>query len=213
MLKEPLEVKDLDVNRKNTALLVIDMVNEFVAKDGNFEVTNARKMVPDLKRTINFCRNLDIPIIYFRPINRPNGVDAGPVEIFTPEVLDSEAHAPGEQTEIYDPISPKEDDIIIDKHRYDGFFETSLDSILKNGNVEYPIITGTATHICCESTARSAFFNGYIPIILEDCNGTFDIPDFGWGEKSADLLEEVWFSIAAQNFGVVTDHETLLENL
>ena len=213
MLDEPLTLDDVDATAENTALLVVDMVNEFVAKGGALETPAARDIVPRLEETIEASRDAGVQVVYFRPRNRSTGVDAGPVATITPGVLDGSAHAAGKPTEVYDPLSPAAEDVVIDKHRYDGFFETELDSVLKTADISYVAVTGTATHICCESTARSAFSYGYLPIVLEDCTATYGIPDFGWGEKSAKEVEEMWFSIAAHNFGVVTDSERYLATM
>ena len=60
------------------------------------------------------------------------------------------------------------------KHKYDAFFETDLDAILRNCAVETVIITGTATNICCDTTARSAFCRDYQVAFLSDATATFD---------------------------------------
>jgi hypothetical protein len=60
------------------------------------------------------------------------------------------------------------------KHKYDAFFETDLDSILRNHGSKTIIIVGTATNVCCESTARSGFFRHYQVAFANDCNATFD---------------------------------------
>lgn len=54
------------------------------------------------------------------------------------------------------------------KDTYDAFHETALDSFLKSRGVNQLVICGARTHLCCETTARSAFTNGYATMMIED---------------------------------------------
>jgi ureidoacrylate peracid hydrolase len=64
---------------------------------------------------------------------------------------------------------PRPGDLIVPKHRYSGFFETSLDSVLRARSVRDLIVTGCTTSICVESTVRDAMFRDYRCVVLEDC--------------------------------------------
>jgi ureidoacrylate peracid hydrolase len=74
------------------------------------------------------------------------------------------------------------------KHKYDAFFETDLDAILRFHKVATVIITGTATNVCCESTARSAFMRDYQVAFPSDANATFDLAMHEATLKNIDLL-------------------------
>ena len=50
---------------------------------------------------------------------------------------------------------------LIIKSQYDAFYNTNLNDLLQKNNIEQVIITGVMTHLCCETTARSSFVNGY----------------------------------------------------
>jgi nicotinamidase-related amidase len=73
-------------------------------------------------------------------------------------------------------IQPKEgpSEYCIVKHKFDAFFESDLDAILRYHDVDTLIVTGTATNACCESTARSAFMRDYKVVFPSDANATFD---------------------------------------
>jgi ureidoacrylate peracid hydrolase len=75
-----------------------------------------------------------------------------------------------------DMIQPKEGalEYRIVKHKFDAFFETNLDAILRYHHIETVIVTGTATNACCESTARTAFMRDYQVAFPSDANATFD---------------------------------------
>ena len=58
---------------------------------------------------------------------------------------------------------------MVDKHRFSGFFETNLDTLLKDLGVTFLVFTGCTTSVCVESTLRDAFFRDYRCLLLEDC--------------------------------------------
>lgn len=72
-------------------------------------------------------------------------------------------------TEILPELKPLPEDIIITKNRFNVFYQTSLDSLLRSLKKKYLIITGCTTSICVESTVRDASFRGFMPILLADC--------------------------------------------
>jgi isochorismate hydrolase len=65
------------------------------------------------------------------------------------------------------------DGLIIDKTEYSAFYETELDSHLRNDNIEQVVITGVHSHLCCESTARDAFFRGFEVFFAVDATATY----------------------------------------
>ena len=72
-------------------------------------------------------------------------------------------------TEIVAGLTPESHDRVVAKHRYSGFFETELDSILQESGVETLIFTGATTSVCVESTLRDAFYRDYRCLLLSDC--------------------------------------------
>jgi ureidoacrylate peracid hydrolase len=75
-------------------------------------------------------------------------------------------------------LRPCAGEIVIRKHRYDAFYNTRLESVLRNirgpGVADTLIIIGTVTSICCESTARSAFMRDFKVVFVSDANGGLD---------------------------------------
>jgi len=65
--------------------------------------------------------------------------------------------------------APEPGDLVVAKHRYSGFFETQLDSILRGLGVRHLVVTGCTTSVCVESTIRDAMFRDYRCLLLEDC--------------------------------------------
>ena len=162
------------INPSRTALIVIDMQNAFVAEDGTYQSAEARQMVPRLEKLIAFAREHRLPLIWTQSDHRPPY--GGILLRKFPAIREDRVLWKGDPSfELYaDMPQPLDDEYRVVKHKYDAFFETDLDAILRNKGITTVIITGTATNVCCESTARSAFFRDYNVVFPSDCNGTFD---------------------------------------
>lgn len=158
------------IEPEKTALLVIDMQNDFVKEGAVLEVKGIRKELPKLKSFIDFCRNKGILVIYTRHcFNQKNN----PIEArMFPVLWKSGLREGTEDWEICDAIKPDKKDVLVNKTRYDAFFNTKLEKILRAKDIETVIITGTMTEICCESTARSAMFHDYQVIFCSDLTFT-----------------------------------------
>src|SRR5207248_215753 len=72
-------------------------------------------------------------------------------------------------TDILDELAPCDDDTVVYKNRFSGFYQTELDELLKAEGIKYLIVTGCTTSVCVESTVRDAFFRDYHCVVLEDC--------------------------------------------
>jgi nicotinamidase-related amidase len=158
------------------ALIVIDMQNAFVAEGAPFETPGAREMLPRLEQLIRCARELQMPIVWTQSDHRPPY--GGLMLRKFPAIAKEHVLWQGEPSfGMYpDMIQPREGPLEyrIVKHKFDAFFETDLDAILRYHRVDTVIITGTATNACCESTARSAFMRDYKVVFPSDANATFD---------------------------------------
>lgn len=178
------------VDPRRAALLVIDMQNAFVAEGSPLETPGARAMIPRLERLIRFAREQRIPVVWTQSDHRPpyGGLMLRKFPVIGIERCLWQGDA---SFEIYPQmLPPREGDreYRIIKHKYDAFFETGLDAILRFHQVETVIITGTATNVCCESTARSAFMRDYQVAFPGDLNATFDAAMHQAALKNIDLL-------------------------
>jgi len=181
----PYKVESIDSTK--TALIVVDMQNDFVAPGAPLETPAGRTMLPNLKRAIGFCREQGIPVIYTAHAHRRDGCDMGRFADLWPPIRTRTGLVDGEPgIEIYPEIAPQADEIVIKKHRYSAFYGTDLEIILRGRGVETVIITGVTTENCCHATARDALFRDYKVVFLSDATATFDYPDVGQGSMSAD---------------------------
>lgn len=201
---------DFAPDKDKTALLVIDMTNEFVEKGVPLEVPDGREMIPRLNRLIESCRDNGIPIIYTRHVLHENGSNAGLLKEFFPQVEKQEVHQPDSHgVKVYSEIAPEKEDHVITKHRYSAFHETELESLLKEMDIEKLIISGVLTNLCCETTARDAMMRDYKVIFLEDCTGTFSLEN-EYGKIPKEQIQKTVLSTIKLGIGSVkTAKETI----
>lgn len=161
MLKYPLIKQRL----MKPTLLVIDMQNDFTQSGAVLEVKGIRKQLKKLNSFIAWARTNKILVIYTR---HTYSVKNNPIETkMFPHVKDKMRKG-SFGWQICAELKPAKGDIIIDKTRYDAFYKTNLDKILRKQRVDTVIITGTMTNVCCESTARSAMYRDYNVIFCSD---------------------------------------------
>lgn len=142
-----------------TAVLVADMINDFVT--GVFKNERAAKIVPNIKRLLNFARKQKVPIIYVTDAHLP-GVDHE-FEVWGPH-----AERGSWGAEIVDELKPEKGDFRVYKRKYSAFYGTDLDMLLHELKVDTLILTGVVTDICIQHTAADAFFRGYKIVVPQD---------------------------------------------
>lgn len=201
-----------------TALLVVDMTNDFLLPGAPQEVAAGREMANALAMLIAECRRAAIPIIYTSHVHRPDGSDMGRMAEAFDYLVDDQRRPVAliegtEGVEVFDPLRPQPGDVLITKHRYSAFFNTDLDTVLHTKGIDTLLIAGVATNVCSESTARDATFRDYKVIFLSDCNETMDIPDQGWGAMSHEEVNRAVFTTLAAAFCEVASSESVLARI
>lgn len=142
------------------AVLVIDMLNDFVLKGALLEVPKGREIVPALKGRIEEARREGIPVIY---VCDSHDKDDEEFKVWPPHAISGT-----EGAEIIKELKPEKKDYIMRKQRYSGFFKTDLDNLLKKLDVKELIITGLVTNICVLYTTADAVMRGYEVIVPKD---------------------------------------------
>ena len=190
------------------ALLIIDVQNDFVAPGAPYESVRGREMVDHLNELSAVCREKGIPVIFTAQHHRADGSDLGTVKHLHPLTASGAALKEGTPgVDLYPKLDVQSSDYVIVKRRYSGFYATDLELLLRNLGVNTLIIGGVATNVCCESTARDAYFRDFKVVFLADGNGTFDHPDVGWGAFPADNVQAHTLTNIAMYFGEVADIE------
>jgi len=182
-----------------TAMIVVDMENDFVAPGGGLETPAARAMVPKLVEALQVCRSARIKVIYTTHVHRRDGSDMGLFDMHPP-IANRNATVDGTWgVEIYPEVAPAAGEHVIKKHRYSGFFGTDLDIVLRGWGVDTVIISGTTTENCCHATARDAMFHNYRVVFLSDATATYDYPDRGYGPMPNEQVQHATLVILADS--------------
>ena len=199
------------IDSKRTAVIVIDMQNDFVTEGYPLYTPMANKTIPKMAKFLDACRKRGIMVIYSAHVHRTSGADFGIYDKLWKCCADRTGlieNTPG--AEIPAEIAPKGDEILIKKHRYSVFYDTDLDTILRNYKIETTVIVGVATDVCCFSTARDAMFYGYDVAFLSDLTGTFQFPDLGYGNYDVEVQQQLTLTNIALTTGdVMTSDEFL----
>jgi biuret amidohydrolase len=186
------------IDPRKTAMIVVDMQNDFVAEGAKLQSKQAHAMVPKLAATLRFCRDKGIRVIYTAHVHRKDGCDMGLYDDLYPPIADRSTLVDGTPgVEIYRELAPAPGEHVIKKHRYSGFHATDMDLILREWGITSVVISGTTTENCCHATARDAMFHNYKVAFLSDVTGTFDYPDVGWGAMSAAEVHKATLTILA----------------
>ncbi len=197
-----------------TAMLVVDMQNDFVQKGAPSEVPRARAMVPRLNRLLDVCRAHKIPVIYIHHVIRGGDIDAGRLADHHAAIRNNKAIIAGTpNVEIYEGLKPHPGDLVVAKPRYSAFYGTDLEAILRSKGIDTLIISGTVTNVCCDSTARDAFSRDYKVIFLSDGTATRELPDLGFGPVSAEEIQKVVLTVLAMSFAQVSSIDQVMAEI
>ncbi len=191
----------VDVNK--SALIVVDMQNDFCTKGGWFDslgvdVSGVRKLYDPIRQTVEAFRSKNAPIIWLNWGVRGDKANLSPVTRYAfsrvgcgtglgDAVKGSSSKQAGAPTgvlqkdawgaAVVDELPMASGDIVVDKHRMSGFWDTPLDSILRNLSVKTLMFAGINSDECVMGTLMDANYHGYDTILIEDCTATSS-PDY-----------------------------------
>ncbi|MCC5812107.1 MAG: isochorismatase family protein [Ectothiorhodospiraceae bacterium] len=197
-LELPAQPKRLAVDANKCALLVVDMQNDFCTAGGwldhiGVDYRPARGPIAPLQRLLPALRSAAVPVIWVNWGNRADLMNISPAlrHVYKPEAaavgLGEPVPATGARVleleswgaAIVDELQPVGADIHVRKYRMSGFWDTELDSILRNLGVSTCLFAGVNADQCVLHTLADANFLGYDTVLLEDCTATTS-PDFCW---------------------------------
>jgi biuret amidohydrolase len=198
------------IDPSTTAMIVVDMENDFVAEGAPLAPPAGRAMLPQLQRALACCRDHGIPVIYTTHAHRASGCDLG-LLAHAPHVGLGDALVDGSPgVAIFPEIAPRGDEIVITKHRFSAFYGTDLEIVLRGLGVTTVVIAGVTTENCCHATARDAFFRDFRVVFLADATANSDYPDLGYGSMSADEVHRATLVILARDTADVITTETFI---
>ena len=166
----PYNTHKMLLNPQRAALLVIDMQAFFLNPRSPTFTCGGVAILPHLKQLILAFREASIPVIFTRHVHHPDLLDAGMMGWWW-EGMCLEGSA---ESEIHHEITPLPREKVVNKHRYSAFYNTDLETVLRCLKVEDIVISGIMTNMCCESTARDAFYRDYRVFFLADGTGSIN---------------------------------------
>jgi nicotinamidase-related amidase len=157
---------ELRVDPKKTALIVVDMQNDFVKEGGSLLVPDAEDTIPVIRRLLELARESGMKVIFTQDTH----AEGDPEWEIWPEHVREGTWG----WQIVDELTPREDELVIGKVRYDAFYGTHLDHYLRLWGVDTLIICGTVASICVHYTAASAALRWYDVVIPRDATSALD---------------------------------------
>jgi nicotinamidase-related amidase len=185
------EPQSVSIDASKTALLIVDMQNDFCSEGGwlhsrGIDITPNRAPIAPLKAMIAACHANGLPVVWvnwgvrkdllnispsLRHAHNPRGDEPGlaePVPGTRSEVIAKGSWG----AEVVDEINPGEADHQITKHRFSAFWDCETDAVLRNLGVTTLLVGGVNMDQCVMTTLEDATFLGYDTILLEDCTAT-----------------------------------------
>jgi ureidoacrylate peracid hydrolase len=160
----------MELNTKKAALLVVDMQYFFLDPSSPTFTCGGLAILPTLQRLISVFRTAGRPVFYSRHVHHPDHLDAGIMGWW----WNGMCLEGSPESEIHHDIAPLANEKVISKHRYSAFYNTDLETILRCLKIEDLVVSGVMTNMCCESTARDAYYRDYRVFFLADGTGSIN---------------------------------------
>ena len=187
--------------RVKPALVVIDVQNGFISKDGSYDllgmnILNYQKVIPKISHLIMLCRNAGVPIFYTQAVREQSGID---LLTKTHKILPKSREERLRKqpicvrgtwdADIVDEIKPAPADHIVIKRRDSAFQDTEIGVWLKSLGVDTLVFCGIDTSICVEASLRDAFNNGYDVVLISDATASGNTKHF---ESTIEIVRDYY---------------------
>ena len=196
---------DLVLDPLSTAVLVVDMVNDFCTAGGSMVLPSAESLYPSQIKVLTAARNSGAKVIYVNDNHRLGMKVEREFVKRSPHCIENSWGS-----EIVAQLAPTKNDLHVVKRRYSGFFQTDLDLTLRDLQVESLVVMGVVTNICVRSTVHDAFFLGYKVVVPQDCvaatgpreqdSSLYDIgTHFGWVSTASAVIDSLGAGLSIVN--------------
>jgi ureidoacrylate peracid hydrolase len=197
-----------NIEPEKTALVIVDMQNVFCAPGQLVEVPTTREIVPNINALTRAARASGMTVVWLRQTLGEDAEQGWPIFFrfgMLPEQRETfnAAMTPGgEGHEIYPELTVADGDLVMNKRCFSAFApgSSAIDNALRERGIHSLIITGTVTNVCCESTARDAYFLNYRQIFTSDATAAFSDE-----EHNATLLSMHSFFADVRSTGEILD--------
>ncbi len=172
------------VDSSRTVLLIGDMQNDFVTEGGTLVVPDAEETVPTIRKLLDLARDSGMRVVFVQDTHREGDPEW--------EIWGEHCREGSWGWQVVDGLAPEKDEVTIRKPRYDAFYGTDLEHLLRLWGVDTLIICGTVANICVHYTASSAAMRWFNVIVPRDCISSFNDFDMEASlSQTATLLGEV----------------------
>jgi nicotinamidase-related amidase len=178
----------------NICLILVDFQNDYFP-GGNMELVGIEAAAANAQILLNEFRKAKLPVIHIQHISARPGAT-----FFLPET---------DGAGIYHMVTPKEDEIIVEKNFPNSFRGTSLLEILKKEKIDNLIICGAMSHMCIDATTRAAFDLGFNCIVAEDACATKDLSFKGKTIKASDVHASFMAALSVPYAKVISTREII----
>jgi nicotinamidase-related amidase len=146
--------------QRPAALLVVDMLNDFVLSGAPLEVPAARAIIPAIRRRMDEARQAGIKVVFLCDAHAEDD----------PEFKNWPRHAVKDTigATIVEELKPEDGDLVVEKTTYSAFYGTRLEDALSENGIRHLTITGILTNICVFFTAADAVMRGFFVEVARD---------------------------------------------
>lgn len=188
---------------RQSALLILDMQSYFLDPRSHAYIPSAEAIVPCLLTLVKAYFENGLPVIFTQHINTRE--DAGSMATWWRDLISVE-----DPLSVIIPAFDFSNRYVIRKNQYDAYYQTTLEDNLRRKGVTQVLISGVMTHLCCETTARSAFVRGFDVFFLIDGTATYNedhhlatLLNLGHGFATLVLVNEILEAVKS-NFQNIT---------
>jgi ureidoacrylate peracid hydrolase len=167
---------NFDVVPERTALVNVDMQNCFV-EGSPIAAPDGLGVLERINSVAAACRRAGVLVIHTSSVFRADGSNVGVLAEFDPIVKTGILNKGSLAAALHPKLVVDARDVLLDKPRFGAFHGTDLELILRSRGIDTLIITGIATNVCCETTAREAAVRDFRVFFLSDGTATFSIGD------------------------------------
>lgn len=198
---------DFVVVPSRTALINVDMQNCFV-QGSPISAPEGLAVQDRINRLAAACRRAGIVVVHTSHVLRPDGSNIGVLGELAPIVKEGIVTKGSESAALHKGLHVDSLDILLDKPRFGAFHSTDLELILRSRGIDTVIISGIATNVCCETTAREATVRDFHVFFLSDGTATFGI-----GDVSASEMQKATCTILGFVFAQVLTVDEMIQKI
>ncbi len=168
------------LDARYTALIVVDVQNDYCHAEGalgrrGWDISMCKGVIESIRSLLEAARASGVFVVFLQQTQLAGGLADSPSWAYRKALVNKTEEYTLSGTwghRIVDELVPADGEVVIEKHRPDGFAGTKLDLMLRSNAITSVAVTGVVTEGCVESTARSAAFHDYYTVYVGDCMGS-----------------------------------------